>query len=321
VRTRRAYPAMCAQKCHVRNTPMIPFRFRHCLSSYSGPPSLNDNPGSGAPHSAPEPLLHVGRISGTVRAGWLASGGAGVGGCQRMSFVSATSADIRHRGRWICGGKRWRLAALARREEGDIHQSQRGGLRTVGACSDEGSPNSAQGDQHAANSADSPGDMGPRPFRARIPEPMSAYVSLNAPSMGPLVKGRAQATSGGRGCRLGDSHHVPHPPPARRGVESADIVDGDETAFLLYPHRLYTPPGRGSQAVQVHTAGNVSQSYTAILLAQWTASPSPLCTIVQGKTVRGERGAIMEPSGTIRVGHGPTARMTVATMSRGMRSL
>jgi transposase len=51
------------------------------------------------------------------------------------------------------------------------------------------------------------------------------------------------------------------------GVDPADIVDADETAFLLYPQGFYTWARRGSEAVQIHVAGNEKQSYTVMAAA------------------------------------------------------
>jgi hypothetical protein len=48
--------------------------------------------------------------------------------------------------------------------------------------------------------------------------------------------------------------------PLAEGVEPADMVDADGTAFLLCPQGFYTWARRGIQVVQMTVAGNEKQS-------------------------------------------------------------
>jgi TctA family transporter len=79
------------------------------------------------------------------------------------------------------------------------------------------------------------------------------------------------------------------------GVEPADIVDADETAFLLYPQGSYTWAGRGSEAMQVHVAGNEKKSSTVMAAVTMDRRRLPLFTLVQGKTVRADRELELDP--------------------------
>jgi hypothetical protein len=105
------------------------------------------------------------------------------------------------------------------------------------------------------------------------------------------------------------------------GVDLADIVDADETAFLLYPQGFYTWAGRGSEAVQIHVSGKEKRSYTVMAAVTMAGGKLPLFTIIQGKTVRAERGLELDPQGPHASTHSPTGWVTVAAMLEWLKFL
>jgi hypothetical protein len=105
------------------------------------------------------------------------------------------------------------------------------------------------------------------------------------------------------------------------GVDPADIVDADEIAFLLPPQGFYTWARRGSEAVQIHVAGNEKRSYTVMVAVTMGGRKLPLCTIVQGKTMRAERGLELDPRGPHESTNSPTGWMTVTAMLEWLKFL
>jgi hypothetical protein len=97
-------------------------------------------------------------------------------------------------------------------------------------------------------------------------------------------------------------------------VAPADIVDADETAFLLYPQGFYTWARRGSVAVQIHVAGNEKRSYIVMPPVTTAGEKLPLFRIDRGKTVRAERGLALDPQGPHASRDSPAGWMTVEAM-------
>jgi hypothetical protein len=98
-------------------------------------------------------------------------------------------------------------------------------------------------------------------------------------------------------------------------------MDDDETACLLYPQGFYTWARRGSEAIRIQVAGNEKRSYTVMAAVTMAGEKLPLFTIVQGKTVRAERGLELDPQGPHASTHSPTGWMTVDAMLEWMRFL
>jgi hypothetical protein len=98
------------------------------------------------------------------------------------------------------------------------------------------------------------------------------------------------------------------------GIEPADIVDADETAFLRYPLGFYTWAMGERQAVQIHVAGNEKQSYTVMAAVTMEGRKLPLFTIVRGKAALAERGLEQDHQGPHASTHSTTGRMIVAAM-------
>ena len=107
----------------------------------------------------------------------------------------------------------------------------------------------------------------------------------------------------------------------RDGVEPWQIVNADETAFVLYPHGFYTWARRGRDAVQIHVEGNEKQSYTVMVAVTMDCRKLPLFTIVQGKTARSEWGLKLDSEGPHVSTHSPSGWMTAEAMMEWLRFL
>jgi hypothetical protein len=103
------------------------------------------------------------------------------------------------------------------------------------------------------------------------------------------------------------------------GVNPGDIVDADETGFLLYPQGFYTWARRGTEAVQINVAGHEKQSHTAKDAVTMDGGKIPLFTIVQGNLGHSEWGLEMDRQGLHVSTHSPSGWMTMPAMLESRR--
>ena len=99
-----------------------------------------------------------------------------------------------------------------------------------------------------------------------------------------------------------------------RGVNPGDVVNGDESAFLMYPQGFYTWARRGTEAVQIQVAGNEKQAYTVMVAVTMDNRKLPLFTIVKGKTRRAEKGLALTTDSPHKSSHSSTGWQITETM-------
>jgi hypothetical protein len=68
-----------------------------------------------------------------------------------------------------------------------------------------------------------------------------------------------------------------------KGVGLADIVDADGTAFLQCPQGFHTWARRGTEAVQIHIAGNEKRSDTVMTAVKMDGRILPLFTLAKAR--------------------------------------
>jgi hypothetical protein len=95
---------------------------------------------------------------------------------------------------------------------------------------------------------------------------------------------------------------------AAEGVNPRDMINGDESVFLLYPQGYCTWARRGSDAVQIQVRGNGTQSYPVTV----DGLKLPLFTVVKGTTVRSEWD--LDPGPLDAAAHAATGWQTMETM-------
>jgi hypothetical protein len=136
-----------------------------------------------------------------------------------------------------------------------------------------------------------------------------------------VVEESAQARSAGRASRISDSLRLQILYLLAEGVDPADIVDADVTACLLYPQGFNTRARRGSEAVEIRVAVNEKRECTVMAAVTMGGGKLPLFTVVQGKTLRAERGLELDPHGPHASTHSPTGWMTVEAMLEWLKFL
>jgi hypothetical protein len=103
--------------------------------------------------------------------------------------------------------------------------------------------------------------------RATIPGDEPVHSAEHAPSMGLVVAKGSQEAQARCGPTSGNPVCVDGLVPYGTRCGSSDIIDTDETAFLLCPHGFYMWARRGAQAVPIHIAGNEKHSSRAMVAA------------------------------------------------------
>jgi hypothetical protein len=109
---------------------------------------------------------------------------------------------------------------------------------------------------------------------------------------------------------------------AAQGINPRDIVNGDESAFLPYPHGYWIWPRTGSDATQIPMrGGNEKQTYAVVIAGTMDGLKLPFSTIVKSKPVRSEWGLDLDRGGLDAGMHTATGWQTTETMQQRLRFL
>ena len=106
-----------------------------------------------------------------------------------------------------------------------------------------------------------------------------------------------------------------------RTVPRRDIINADETAFVLYVTGFYRWARKGTEAVQIPTYGDEKLSYTVMVAVTAALTKLPIRVIVKGKTTKAERSLGAVDREIWDSDHSKKGWMTLETMLRWLQRL